>query len=111
MKTKDLFAGCSVTITPHDDVWVVSLRTDDLKTVAMMTYHDLPTALEAVHECMLMLGDETEIHSDAAAVVTHLRERLAKHALDESQTLPTTMEELTAHDDLRMWFEREMGTQ
>jgi hypothetical protein len=110
MKTRDLFAGCFATIMPHDDVWIVSLRTDDQKTVAMMTYHELPTALEAVHECMLMLGDETEIHSDAAAVVTRLRERLAHHALDESQTLPTTMEELTAHDELRAWFEREMET-
>jgi hypothetical protein len=109
MKTRDLFAGCFATIMPHDDVWTVSLRTDDQTMVAMMTYHELPTALEAVHECALMPDDETEINSDAAAVVTHLRERLARHALDESQTLPTTMEELIEQDNLRAWFERQMG--
>jgi len=26
MKTRDLFAGCFVTIEPHDDVWLVSLE-------------------------------------------------------------------------------------
>jgi hypothetical protein len=50
MKTRDLFAGCSVMITPHDDVWLVTLYTDDLKSVSMRTYHELPDAIEAVHE-------------------------------------------------------------
>jgi hypothetical protein len=55
MKTRDLFAGCSVVITPHDDVWLVSLTTDELTSVMMRTYHDLPDAMEAAHEWLLML--------------------------------------------------------
>jgi hypothetical protein len=67
MKTRDVFAGCSVTVAPHGDVWLVSLNTDDLSQVVMKTYHDLPDALEAVHDWMLMLSDETEINIDADA--------------------------------------------
>jgi hypothetical protein len=33
MKTKDLFAGCSGTVMPHDDRWGVSLNTLDLSTI------------------------------------------------------------------------------
>jgi hypothetical protein len=66
MKTRDLFAGCSVLITPHDDVWLVSLHTDDLSKVVMNTYQELPDALESVHEWMLMLTDETQITPDPA---------------------------------------------
>jgi hypothetical protein len=64
MKTKDLFAGCSVTIAPHVAVWLVSMNTDSLKTVTMRTYHELPDAMEAALEWMLMLSDETEITPD-----------------------------------------------
>jgi hypothetical protein len=59
MKTRDLFAGCFVTIEPHDDVWLVSLTTDDLSKLVLNTYLELPDALESVHEWMLMLTDET----------------------------------------------------
>jgi hypothetical protein len=47
-----------------DDVWLVSLSTDSLKTVAMRTYQDLPEAMETAHEWLLMLADETEIVPD-----------------------------------------------
>jgi len=56
VKTKDLFAGCSVTIMPHDDVWLVSLNTDDQHTITMLTYQELPDAMEAAHEWLLMLS-------------------------------------------------------
>jgi hypothetical protein len=60
MKTRDLFAGCSVTITPHDDVWLVSLTTDDLSKVVLNTYLELPDALEYVqpigHEVSHRIG-------------------------------------------------------
>jgi hypothetical protein len=108
VKTEDLFAGSSVTITPHDDVWLVSLHTDSLQTVTMRTYHELPGALDAAHEWMLMLADETEIAPDAVGAVHLLMETLARHAVDEGATLPATMEDLEARGTLRTWFEREM---
>jgi hypothetical protein len=60
MKSKDLFAGCSVTITPHDDVWLVSLNTEEEHIVAMRTFHELPEALEAVN---LWTTPELSLHS------------------------------------------------
>jgi hypothetical protein len=47
VKTRDLFAGCSVLITRHDEVWLVSLNTDDLSKIVMNTYLELPDALES----------------------------------------------------------------
>jgi hypothetical protein len=73
VKTKDLFTGCSVTIMPHDDVWLVALYADDRTLVSMKTYGKLPDALEAVHEWMLMLSDETEIHPSIEAAVNRMR--------------------------------------
>jgi hypothetical protein len=109
MKTKDLFAGCSVTITPHEDVWLVSLHTDDLKSVSMRTYHELPEAIEAVHEWTLMLSDETEIVPDSVLANAALQEALARTALGEEAALPVTIDEVMERDELRAWFEREMG--
>ena len=109
MKTRDLFAGCSVLIAPHDDVWLVSLATDSQKTVAMRTYHELPDAIEAVHEWTLMLSDETEITPDPFGAVQMLMEALARNAIGEEMALPASLDEVMARDELRTWFEREMG--
>ena len=112
MKTRDLFAGCSVLITPHDDIWLISLTTDDLKSVMMRTYHDLPDALEAAHEWLLMLSDETEIRVDVEAhkrVARLMQEALARHALGEEMVPPTKLDEVMERDTLRSWFEREIG--
>jgi hypothetical protein len=110
MKTRYLFAGCSVMITPHDDVWLVTLYTDDLKSVSMHTYHELPDAIEAVHEWTLMLSDETEITPDPVLANAALQEALARAALGEEASLPVTIDEAHMHDELRAWFEREMRT-
>jgi hypothetical protein len=110
MKTRDLFAGCFVTIEPHDDVWLVSLTTDDLSTVVMNTYLELPDALESVHEWMLMLTDETEITPDPALADSLLRESLARRSLREEVRLPKTVAETRLRDELRTWFEREMDS-
>jgi hypothetical protein len=108
MKTRDLFAGCSVMITPHDDVWLVSLTTDDLKSVSMQTYLELPEAVEAVYEWLLMLSDETEIVPDACGAAQILMEALARNALGEEMALPANIDEVVVRDELRAWFEREM---
>jgi hypothetical protein len=112
MKTRDLFAGCSVTITPHDDVWLVSLTTDDVTSLNMRMYHNLPDAVEAAHEWLLMLSDETEIRIDVEAhkrVARLMQEALARHALGEEIVQPKMLEEVVERDTLRSWFEREMG--
>jgi hypothetical protein len=106
VKTKDLFAGCFVTIAPHDDVWLVSLLTDDQKSVSMRTYRELPDALEAVHEWMLMLADETEITPDPVLENAALQEALARAALGEEASSPMTADEVHMHDELRAWFGR-----
>jgi hypothetical protein len=72
MRTKDLFAGCSVTIEPHEEVWLVSLHTDALRMITLRTYHELLDAIEAVHEKTLMLSDETEIVHDGFGVLTRI---------------------------------------
>jgi hypothetical protein len=109
LKTRDLFAGCSVVIAPHDDVWLVTLVKDDLKSVSMRTYHELPEAIEAVHEWTLMLSDETEIVPDSVLANAALQEALARTALGEEAALPVTIDEVMERDELRAWFEREMG--
>src|SRR5665811_699651 len=109
MKTRDLFAGCSVLITPHDDVWLVSLNTDDLSKVVVNSYLKLPDALESVHEWMLMLTDETEITPDPALANSLLRESLARLSLREEVRPPKTVAETRSRDEMRTWFEREMG--
>ena len=53
-KNQGPLRGCSVTITPHEDVWPVSLNADALKTVSMRTYHELPEAIEAVHDTLAL---------------------------------------------------------
>ncbi len=109
MKTKDLFAGCSVTIQPHDDVWLVSLNTEDEKLVCMKTYSHLNDAIEAVHEWTLMLGDEAEISPDAESAAALMREALARLAIGEEVFLKETVYEVVKRDELRTWYEREMG--
>jgi hypothetical protein len=112
VKTKDLFAGCFVTIMPHDDVWLVALHTDDQKTVSMKTYGELPDAMEAVHEWMLMLSDEMEVRVDDNAVkeaADLVRESLARMALGEEIKMPKELDEVILRDELRTWFERAMG--
>jgi hypothetical protein len=106
MKTRDFSVGCSVTIEPHDDVWLVSLKTDDPHTVTMQTHHELPDAIEAVHEWPLMLSDETEIREYPRATTRLLRETLARMALGEEVRLPKTVDEVVMRDQLRAWFER-----
>jgi hypothetical protein len=113
VKTTDLFAGCSVTITPHDDVWLVSLNTEDEHMVAMRTYHELSDALEAVNLWTLMLSDQTEINTDHEAHRRRadlMRETLARLVLGQETKLPEKLQKVVEQDELRTWFEREMGT-
>jgi hypothetical protein len=111
VKTKDIFAGCYVTIAPHEDVWLVSLNTDDHHMVTMRTYQELADAIEAVHEWTLMLSDETEIRIDVESrrqAAQILREALARNALGEELIEPKLVDEVIKRDELRAWFEREM---
>ncbi len=101
MKTRDLFADCFVRVAPHDDLWLVSLSTDE-HLVVMKTYGEVPNALEAVQEWMFMLSDETEITAD------RIRETLARLALGETVDLPKALGEIVEHDEFRTWFDREM---
>jgi hypothetical protein len=112
MKTRELFAGCHARIEPRTDLWLVSLRGDDDVIVAMHAYHGLADGLEALHEWMLMLVDETELRPEIARNVElrqMIREALARSALGERATLPETMRALLTRDRLQAWFEREMG--
>lgn len=99
--------GCSVLITPQDDVWLVSLITDALSTVTMRTYHELPEAVDAAYE-WTMLSDETEITPDAFGAVPILMETLAHNALREEMAVPANIDEVMERAKLRTWFEREM---
>jgi hypothetical protein len=75
----------------------------------MRTYHELPEAVEAAHEWLPMLSDETEIVPDAFGAVQILMETLARNALGEELSLPVKVDEVVERDELRAWFEREMG--
>lgn len=110
MKTHELFVGCFVTVTPHDNVWLVSLNTGDDHMVLMRTCHELPDAMDATREWRLMLSDETEIVPDAVGAGRILMETMARNALGEDVTLQVTVDEVMERDDLRAWFEREMGS-
>jgi hypothetical protein len=110
VKTRDLFTGCHVTIAPHDDVWLVSLVDDALRTVAMQTYQELPDALEAVHEWLLMLSDETEVSPAPEVAVGLLREAMARLAIGADVRIPREVDEFVVRDELRAWFEGEMGS-
>jgi hypothetical protein len=78
-------------------------------TITMKTYRELPDALEAVHEWMLMLADETAIHLSIVTVVERMRENVARRGIGEDAALPSGPDEIMRCDELRRWFEREMG--
>jgi hypothetical protein len=109
MKTKDLFAGCSVTIAPHDDVWLVSLVTDMRATVSMLTYHSLADAIEDAYAWAMMLSDEKEITPDPEGAMNVLMEAVARDTLGEDIGTPKTFDEALTRDNLRAWFEHDMG--
>jgi hypothetical protein len=73
---------------PHDDVWLVSLNTDDQHTITMLTYQELLDAMEAAHEWLLMLSDDAEISEDAAGAADFMREALARLAIGEEAPMP-----------------------
>lgn len=109
MKTRDLFSGCFVTIGLHNGAWAVALHTVDQKRVLMNTYTELPDALEAVHKWTRMMSDDAEISPNAESAADLMRETLARAALGEAVGPPETVEEVEKPEDLRSWFEREMG--
>lgn len=78
-------------------------------TITMKTYRELPDALEAVHEWMLMLADETAIHPSIVTVVERMRKNVARRGIGEDAVLPSGPDEIMQCDELRRWFEREMG--
>jgi hypothetical protein len=109
MKTRDLFAGYAVTIATHDEVWLVSLTKHDQRPITLRRYQQLPDALDAAHEWLLMLSDETEIIPGAVAAHSELREVLARAALGEEVTLSDTIDETQTRDEMGTWFAREMN--
>jgi hypothetical protein len=109
MKTRDLFAGCSVTIALHDMVWMVSLDTDDQHTVMVQTHTELPDALKAVHEWTLMLSDETVLTESPPPAPELLREALAHAAVGEAAHAPEKVDEALLRNEMQTWFQREMG--
>lgn len=106
MKICDLFSGCFVTIGLHNGAWAVALHTVDQTRVLMVTYEELPDALEAVHEWASMMRDDEEIDQNATGSVDLMRETLARAALGEAVLRPAAVEK---PEDTRTWFEREMG--
>jgi len=109
MQTKDLFAGCVVAITPEGDGLVVLLLTNDRTTIFAKTYHDVDEAMDAVHQWMLMLVDETEIHPSIVRFIEQMRKNVARHAIGDDVVPPPNLPEFIHRDELRTWFEREMG--
>jgi hypothetical protein len=72
----------------------------------MRTFHELPDAIEAVHEWTLMLSDETEIVPDTFGVLPMLMEMLARNALGEPMSQSVKVDEAMERDELRAWFGR-----
>jgi hypothetical protein len=114
MKTCELFAGCSITIMPHHDLWLVALSRNTRETVCMRTDRELPDALDLVHEWTLLLTDETDVRVDQDArreAEALLRETVARLAIGADIHPPMKqLDRLIERDKLRRWFEREMGS-
>jgi hypothetical protein len=62
-----------------------------------------------VHEWMLMLADETAIHPSIVTFVERMRKNVARRGIGEDAALPSGPDEIMQCDELRRWFEREMG--
>jgi hypothetical protein len=77
--------------------------------VTMRSFHELHLALEAVHVWTLMISDESQITPDAVGAMNLVMVTLARVVLGVELVLPANPDEVMERDELRMWFEREMG--
>jgi hypothetical protein len=107
VKTKDLFAGCMVTIaSDYGDGWLVAVGESKDETIALKHFADLPETMEAAHHWVFMLGDASEIPTDepvSREAAQFMRTTLAWLAIgEEPPTKPLR------DDELLTWFEREM---
>ncbi len=101
MKTRDLFAGCFVTIASHHGGgWLVALRANQKETITLRHYPNLPDTMEAAHHWVFMLDDASEIPTDEPATK------------EAAQFMRTTLAWLAIGDDPTTkplpWFDREM---
>ena len=113
MKIRDLFDGYGVTIRPLEAEWVVQL-VDPLGIAhGSMVHGELPAALDIAHEWLLMLTDETELRvkpeQAAGELADRMREYLARRAAGEPVVEPAGLDAIADRDELREWFERQMG--
>jgi hypothetical protein len=112
MKVRDLFLGYQVQIAPADDRWTVALVRPTSVHEAFQTYSNLPDALEAAHDLLLLLVDDTEVVEDIIATDDDrdsLRHALATQTPGEPLELPEDIDAPNERDRLRDWFMRQMG--
>ncbi len=106
MKICDLFSERHVEIVPRDERWIVSLVKHSNAPEFVRTYDTLADAVDAAHDLLLVLVDDTELVPDWAAAAdarNRLRDLLARHAAGE----PWQAEIEVA--GLRDWYLRQMG--
>jgi hypothetical protein len=111
VKTKDLFAGCFVTIAPDTDGWLVTLRKNNHETIALKRNGGLSEAIDAVRDWTLLLSDEADLGADDNALkgsAELARETLARMAVGEEAPPAVEPAEAVLRDELPAWFEREM---
>lgn len=112
MTVRDLFAGYGVQIFLAEERWAVALTRPDGTNEAFQTYADLPDALEAAHELLMLFADETPLVADTVTTEdarAAFRESLVHHVAGEPLEIPEEVDAPNERDRLRAWFERQMG--
>lgn len=108
MKIRDLFTGYRVQIHPDADEWIVTLLHMEFESLTYR-YDQLPAAVDAAHEWLLLLADETDLGDISASEVQEfLRNRLQASLVRQLEG--DTGEHQAGRDDsLRHWLQGEMG--
>jgi hypothetical protein len=113
MKVRELFAGYRVTLSPDGGEWRATLADEDGIDRLSTIHGELPDALDAAHEWLMMLVDDTELSDHAVAAIHTLadrvRELLARRAIGEPVLEASGLDAIADREELRRWFEREMG--
>lgn len=109
MSPREILAGCSISVAVQGTGWIVVLQASGERPITVLVHRDLHEVLHTIQAWMLVMMDDSEARLEPKVTVDELREQLARSALGKHPRLPQELSEVQQWDQLRAWFEREMG--